>query len=273
MSAKTCPEPLLFSLCDAVVKRNGKTILSVDTLDFAEGESVAILGPNGSGKSTLVRLLTREIHPLHRDHAPLSFRGSDRISLAAIRQTFGVVSASMEQEISVSLPVHEVVEGGLFGTLGVPASVTSTAQTRARTESVLTTLGLDALAEQDCRTLSSGQIRRVLIARALVADPSVLVLDEPCAGLDPEGMHYIRSTMRTVASLGKALILVTHYPEDIIPEVQRILLLKDGHIIADGEKSTLLTDDTLSLLFNIPIRVQTRSNSDGDTFYSLVDLY
>lgn len=273
MSSKTSAKQPLFSLCDAQVKRNGKTILQVDALEVAEGESLAILGPNGSGKSTLVRLLTREIHPLHRDTPPLTFRGNDRIALAPLRQTFGVVSASMEQEITVGLPVEQIVEGGCFGTLGVPASVESTELTRARTAQTLATLGLSALAKQDCRTLSSGQIRRVLIARALVADPEVLILDEPCAGLDPEGMHYIRATMRRVASLGKALILVTHYPEDIIPEVDRVLLLQDGHIVADGAKGDLLTDTTLSQIFNIPIKVATRQNPDGDIFYSLVDMY
>lgn len=273
MSPKTCTKHPLFSLCDAQVKRNGTTILHVDTLEVAEGESIAILGPNGSGKSTLVKLLTREIHPLHRDTPPLTFRGKDRIALADLRKTFGVVSASMEQEITVGLPVETVVEGGCFGTLGVPASVKSTAQTRARTTETLSTLGLTALAQHDCRTLSSGQIRRVLIARALVADPEVLILDEPCAGLDPEGMHYIRSTMRAIAALGKALILVTHYPEDIIPEVGRVLLMQNGHIVADGDKNHLLTDTALSPIFNIPISVATRTNASGDTFYSLVDWY
>lgn len=273
MSPKTYPEYPLFSLCDAQVKRNGKTILSVDTLEVAEGESIAILGPNGSGKSTLVRLLTREIHPLHREQAPITFRGSDRISLAALRQTFGVVSATMEQEITVGLPVEKIVEGGVFGTLGVPASVESTPESRARAAQTLATLGIEDLSKQDCRTLSSGQIRRVLIARALVANPEVLILDEPCAGLDPEGMHYIRATMRAIAALGKALILITHYPEDIIPEVKRVLLMQNGHIIADGNKTQLLTDETLSHIFNIPITVAMRTNDHGDTFYSLVDMY
>lgn len=273
MSSNSRVKQPLFSLCDAQVKRNGKTILHIDSLQLAEGESVAILGPNGSGKSTLVQLLTREIHPLHREQAPITLRGAERISLADIRKTFGVVSATMEQEITVGLSVQEVVEGGLFGTLGVPASVTSTAETRALAAETLASLGLKSLAQQDCRTLSSGQIRRVLIARALVANPQVLILDEPCAGLDPEGMHYIRSTMRKVANLGKALILVTHYPEDIIPEIRRVLLLNQGEIVADGKKEHLITGEHLSQIFNIPTRVEKRENSDGDIFYSLVDFY
>lgn len=273
MSPESHRKQPLFSLCDAQVKRNGATILSITALEVAEGESLAILGPNGSGKSTLVRLLTREIHPLHRDVPPITVRGSDRPSLATLRQTFGVVSATMEQEIAVALPVQEVVEGGIFGTLGMPTSVQSTTQTRARVQGTLAALGLTSLAKRDCCTLSTGQIRRVLIARALVANPSVLILDEPCAGLDPEGMHYIRSTMRQVTALGTALILVTHYPEDIIPEVDRILLLQEGTIVADGPKSTLLTNETLSRIFNIPVQVATRQNSDGDIFYTLVDFY
>ena len=273
MSAKTTDNFPLFSLSDAVVRRNGKIILHVDELTIAEGETVAVLGPNGSGKSTLIRLLTREIHPMHRDEAPLRFRGSERISLAALRQTFGVVSTTMEDEIRVGLPVEKVVEGGMFGTLGVPASVESTPFTRKRTAETLELLGLTALAEQDCRTLSSGQIRRVLIARALVADPEILILDEPCAGLDPQGMHYIRSTMRTLAAMDKGLVLVTHYPEDIIPEVRRVLLIKEGRIVADGAKETLLTSEHLSELFELPLNVERHENTLGETFYTLVDLY
>ena len=117
-------------------------------------------------------------------------------------------------------------------------------------------LGVDELAARDIMTLSTGQARRVLIARALVHDPEVLVFDEPCTGLDPEGMYYVRSSMRTLAKAGKGIVLVTHYPEDIIPEIKRVVLLKNGTVFADGSKGRLLTDGVMSELFDVPLHVQ-----------------
>lgn len=117
-------------------------------------------------------------------------------------------------------------------------------------------LGVDELAARDIMTLSTGQARRVLIARALVHDPDVLVFDEPCTGLDPEGMYYVRSSMRTLAKAGKGIVLVTHYPEDIIPEIKRVVLLKNGTVFADGSKGRLLTDGVMSELFDVPLHVQ-----------------
>ena len=122
-------------------------------------------------------------------------------------------------------------------------------------------IGIAGLAERDIMTLSTGQARRVLIARALVHDPRMLVFDEPCTGLDPEGMYYVRSSMRSLARAGKGIVLVTHYPEDIIPEIDRVVLLKDGRIHADGTKRELITDEVMSELFEVPLRVRREAAS------------
>ncbi len=251
-------EPVFLELSDAVVMRAGKPILSVDSFRLAAGEHVALLGPNGSGKSTFVSLITREVFPLHRDAAPVRFKGRDRVTLAEVKQCLGVVSATMQDQITVHLPVVDVVAGGLFGALGIPARVDDADKTRARIRALetLALLGVDDLAERDIMTLSTGQARRALIARALVHDPETLVLDEPCAGLDPEGMYAVRASMRTLARAGKGIILVTHYPEDVIPEIQRVVLLKDGAVFADGLKQELFTDGRMSALFGVPLQVK-----------------
>lgn len=253
--------PPFFELHNAVVQRAGAPILSIESFELAEGEHLALLGPNGSGKSTFVKLITREVLPLHRDAPPVRFRGRDRATLAEVKQSLGVVSSSMQDQVAVHLPSVDVVAGGLFGTLGVPVRADDAAvdDARVRALGAMELLGVDDLASRDIMTLSTGQARRVLIARALVHDPDALVFDEPCTGLDPEGMYYVRSSMRTLAQAGKSIVLVTHYPEDIIPEIKRVVLLKDGLVHADATKESLMNDQVMSELFDVPLRVQRMS--------------
>lgn len=247
-----------FELNDAVVRRAGRCILHIEQFSLAEGESVALLGPNGAGKSTLMGLLTREIQPLHRDIPPVRFRGNDRIMLDEVRQAVGYVSATQQSQMHVHVPVQDIVAGGLFGSLGVPKRFRVTGAQQMRVMEVLEELGIADLASRDATTLSSGQARRVLVARALISDPNVLVFDEPCTGLDPQGMFWLRHTMRHLAQVGKALVLVTHYLEDVIPEIPRVVLVKDAHIIADGCKEQILTAEHMAALFDIPATVERR---------------
>lgn len=254
---------VLFQLRDATVRRAGKDILHIDSLALANGESLAVLGPNGSGKSTFVNLLTREVLPLFREQPPVLFQGQGNATLADIKRCVGFVSSGMQAQISVHLPSVEVVEGGLFGSLGRPMRIKVTPEQTAKALAVMEELGIGSLAHRDVMTLSTGQARRVLIARALVHDPSVLVFDEPCTGLDPEGMYYVRRTMSRIARSGRAVVLVTHYPEDIVAEIGRVLLLKDGCVLADGAKEDVLTGKNLTQLFNVPLEVAKQ----GDTYY------
>lgn len=261
-TARTTPSTQLeapfLELAAAVVVRAGIPILSIDSLRIAAGEHVALLGPNGSGKSTFVKLITREMLPLHREQPPVRFKGRARATLAEVKQSLGIVSSTMQDQITAHLPVVDVVAGGLFGTLGIPRQVSDADADgpRTRANEALSLLGIDGLAERDVMTLSTGQARRVLIARALVHDPDTLVFDEPCTGLDPEGMYYVRSSMRQLAQRGTGIILVTHYPEDVIPEIKRLVLLKEGAVFADGPKDQLLTGQVMSELFEVPLHVR-----------------
>ena len=249
----------LFSLRDAHVVRGGRTILSVGSFDLAEGEHVALLGPNGAGKSTFIQLLTREVFPLHRDEPPVRFRGQARPLLADIKQALGIVSATMHDQVRVHLPVLDIVCGGVFGTLGLPNHVEATDGQRRAAMDALGRLGIADLADRDVMPLSTGQVRRVLVARELMSDPKVLIFDEPCTGLDPEGMYHVRRTMGMLAAEGRSVVLVTHYPEDIIPALDRVLLIKDAEVFADGPKEELLTSKTMSDLFGVPLEVTERN--------------
>ena len=238
--------------------RDGRAILSVDHFTIGQGERLAILGPNGSGKSTLIKLLTKDILPLWAEPAPVLFLGEPRISLEEARGLLGVVSAEQQERADVSLPAIDVVLGGYFGALWVPPHRRPTEAQRAGALSALAELEVAHLAERIMTTLSTGEARRVLFARALVHDPRVLVLDEPIAGLDPHAAFHVREAVRVLARGGRSLVLVTHHVEDIVPEIDRVVMLRASRIVADGPKRELLTSERLGELFEIPAQLEER---------------
>ena len=253
----------LLELDRARVARDGRVILDVDSLVVRQGEHLAILGPNGAGKSTLIGLLTRDVLPLWSDPPSVRFLGRAMIPLAEARSLLGVVSASWQDIVDVHLSVEEVVLGGLFGSLGVPPHLRHEVaeEHRAAARRALDEIGISELRERDMRTLSTGEARRALVARALVNDPAVLVMDEPCAGLDPTAAWHVREVMRRLASGGRTLVLVTHHVEDVIREIDRVVLMRDGTIVADGHKSAVLDGRGLTELFGVPLELEER---DGE---------
>jgi iron complex transport system ATP-binding protein len=198
------------------------------------------------------------------------FCGASRPLLSDVKARLGVVSGSMQEEIAVHLPALEIVVGGLFGTLGLPQhlNLQVSEEAWAAGRRAMRLLGIADLAERDALTLSSGQARRLLIARSIVHDPETLVFDEPCTGLDPQGMYYVRHSLRQLVQSGKSLILVTHYPEDVIPEISRLVMIKDGLVFADGPKDELMTSARMSALFDVPMEVRQE-----DGYYQLVARY
>ena len=247
----------LIELRDAEVVREGRTILHVDSLAFREGEHVAVLGPNGAGKSTLIGLLTRDIRPLVRDEPPVLLRGQARWDLFEARRVFGVVSDALQDDYRVRVTVRDVVLSGYFGSVGLYRSGEITAAMRTRAEELLEHLGITALADRTMDTLSTGEARRALIGRALVHDPALLVLDEPTHGLDPAGTYHFLALLHQLAERC-ALVIVTHHVSDIIPEVERVVMLKAGRVFRDGSKAELLTGEALSGLYGIPAEVEER---------------
>lgn len=257
-SPSSAPPPLL-ELAGAVVARDGRAILTVDEFRIAEGERLVVLGPNGAGKSTLIKLLTREVLPLWADPPPVRFLGEPRYELREARKLIGVVSATAHDESLVMLPARDVVLGGFFGALGVPPHERPTAEQRTAAKAALAELEVEHLADRLMTTLSTGEARRVLFARALVHGPAVLVLDEPCAGLDLHAAYHVRRALSALAAGGRTIVLVTHHIEDIVREIDRAVLLKNGRIVADGPKREIITSETLGELFDIPAEVEQRA--------------
>jgi len=277
-------QPFL-QLCNASVVLGGVRVLDNLTLSIDVGEHAAILGSNGAGKSTLMRLLTLQLYPLmDRDGTaaeregsvtereavameregfsraseegppPIRLFGRDRWNVFELRSQMGIVSADLHDRFvhgnsNGVVNALDAVASGFFATHGVFAHQRVTAAMRTQALEALDRVGAAALATRTLDTLSTGEARRVLIARALVHTPKVLVLDEPTRGLDLVARHAFMERVRDVARQGTTILLVTHYVEEIIPEIDRVVLLERGRIAFDGSKREVLTGPRLSQIF------------------------
>ncbi len=225
------------------------------SLRLLVGENTVILGPNGAGKSALIKLLSREIYPVVKPCSWLRIFGDETVNLWDLRARIGLVSQDLETGYVGSVAGSDVVLSGFFGSVGIGRSQQPSAVQRERVEELLSQLGLEELAERPFRQLSDGQRRRLLLARALVHKPQVLVLDEPSNGLDLKAKHELLANLRCLAKTGTTLLLVTHQIETIIPEISRCVLLQQGRVLGDGPIDEILQDAPLSCLFNTPLRV------------------
>ena len=237
-------------------------MLDALTLTVPAGQHAAILGPNGAGKSTFMRLLTLQQYPLHEreDATPIRVFGQERWDVFALRSRLGIVSADLHDcfvhgNSNGAVTGLDAVVSGFFATHGVFAHQRVTGSMRRRAEEALARVEAAHLAHRGLDTMSTGEARRVLIARALVHGPEVLVLDEPTRGLDLVARHHFMERVRAIARDGTAILLVTHYVEEIIPEIDRIVLLQGGRIAADGPKRDVLTAALLSDVFQAPLAV------------------
>jgi len=248
--------PSLLVMKNVTVIKGGRKILDSVSLSIGQGEHVAIIGPNGSGKSSLIKTFTKEYHPLTAaDGLILNIMGKETWHVFELRKMLGIVSGDLQQTYCRQVSVLDVVLSGFFSSIGIYYNHKVTPEMEARARKVLKFLEISHLADRLMSELSSGEARRVLIGRALVHDPQALILDEPANSLDLKALQSFRETIRKIADSGKSIILVTHTLEDIIPEINRVILIKDGKVFMDGKKQEILTDANLSELFSLPIEV------------------
>jgi len=181
----------------------------------------------------------------------------NRWQVDRLRSQLGIVTGDLSSNLSdmPGLTVEEAVLSGFFASFVVPAFREVTDDMRARVRETLALTGALPLLQRGYAELSAGETRRVLIARALVNRPQALLLDEPSSGLDLVARQHLIATMRTLAAQGITLVLVTHHIEEVIPEIERVVLLRGGRIAADGTREELLRDGPLSEVFGGPIQV------------------
>lgn len=228
------------------------------TLRIRAGEHVAILGPNGCGKSTLIKTITRECYPLAGPSSSMSIMGRDRWNVSELRALMGIVSNDLSTLCTREITGYEVVLSGFFSSIGLWPRQHVTERMRTKADEVLERLGIAHLRHRMMTAMSSGEARRVLIGRALVHEPHALLLDEPSTSLDLRAQHELSDVMRGLARDGVGIVVVTHHLPDIIPEIERVILLRQGRIAADGPKEEVLTTARLAHLFDRPVDLARR---------------
>jgi iron complex transport system ATP-binding protein len=250
----------LLALNHVTVMRGESIGLEDVTLRIETGEHVCVLGPNGCGKSTLIKTITRECYPLVREGSSMSIFGKERWNIFELRSLLGIVSPDMLASCTTDATGRDVVLSSFFSSTRIFPHHAPTAELLERTDAALRRLGIAHLADRPMGQMSSGQAKRTLIARALVHDPHTLLFDEPCNALDIGAQMQLRETMRQLAQSGLAILLVTHHVSEIIPEIERVVLLREGRVVADGPKDKILSGARLSELFGVPVQL---SRHDG----------
>ena len=256
--------PALVDLKNVRVIRGDNVALDNFSLRIDAGEHVAILGPNGCGKSTLIKTITRECYPVIRDGSSMTILGQSRWNIFELRSVLGIVSNDLMLDVTGETSGREVVLSGFFSSTRFSTIKLSNLPKRERADAVLERIGVPHLADRAVAEMSSGEAKRILIARALVHDPQTLLFDEPSNSLDVFAQHGLRETMRELAQSGIGIVLVTHHLSDVIPEIDRVVLMRNGKIQADGQKKDLLNPEEISRLFGISVDITRR-----DGYYHL----
>ena len=222
------------------------------------GEHVAILGPNGCGKSTLIKTITRECYPIVQQGMRCALLGRDRWDLSQLRSQLGVVAADLPGERTPVTSGLDAVLAGFFGASAIWPNHLVTPEMRERAAESLALMHATHLGRKLVGQMSAGEQRRVMIARALVHRPAMLLLDEPSNALDLAAQRELRAALRLVSQRGTGLLMVTHHLADILPEIDRVILMRKGRILADGRRGELLTAASLQMLFGVELTLAER---------------
>jgi len=255
----------VLSVAGLCIERGGTAILRDLNWSVNRGEHWVILGANGSGKTSLLSALTGYLMPTAGEISVLGATYG-RSDWRELRKKIGLVSSSIRQMMSGDEPALETVASGKYAVIDFWGQVTRAEKAQAMRE--LRAVECEYLAARPWRVLSQGERQRVLIGRALMARPEVLILDEPCSGLDPAAREHFLQFIQRLGDNGytPTLILVTHHVEEIMPIFSHVLLLKSGGVLAGGTKAKTLNSRNLSEAFNVGIQLQKTGRRYGLSF-------
>lgn len=262
---KSSKKANLLELKNITVVRGERTIFSGLNLEIPVGCNTAILGPNGSGKSTLLKLLTREIYPVASPKSSLKILGNSVWNIWELRSQVGIVSNDLQRMFPPDISGADVARSGFFSSIGMWRDRELSPKQENEVKEILAYCGLGRIAHRKFGSLSTGEQRRFILARALVNSPKVLVLDEPTSGLDFRSSLLYLFFLQGLMNRGTTVILVTHNISEITPEIKHVTLMHRGKIADAGTPQAILTSEKLSMLFDIPLRV-TQENG----FYQAV---
>jgi len=254
----------LFSLSNVSVVRDGNRILGPLDLSVDEGESIAIIGRNGSGKTTLSMLLKKEIAPYYDElvQSYLTILGRKDWDIFDLRKVVVSVSTDDERYFDNSRTVGEVILSGMFGSDAIYPIYEVTREMVARMSELMSAVGLAVTPDREFGTLSQGERRCAMIARALMPGPKAMILDEPTNSLDPVASASFIRMIDGLIGKGMSVIMVTHRLEDIPKGIGRVIGIKGGLKVADGRKEDVLTDASVSEIYGTEVKV----TSDGGIY-------
>lgn len=240
------------------VARGAAVVLHDINLTIRTGEHVAILGPNGCGKSTLIKAITCECYPIVAPGMSIRLLGRDRWDVSQLRQHLGVVETNLPGERTGVTRGLDAVVAGFFGASTLWPNLHVTDEMKERAHAALERMQATHLEQKLVGQMSAGEQRRIMIARALVHEPGMLLLDEPSNALDITAQRELREALRRVAPQGTGIMMVTHHLADILPEIDRVIMMRDGRIAADGPKDELIDAERLGALFGTEVQVMRR---------------
>lgn len=257
-SADRSASDVVIGMSGVGVRRGGTDLLAGIDWTVELDERWVVLGPNGAGKTTLLRLASAEMHPTEGTVELLGHR-MGRVSVFELRPRIGLASAALDGRVPGEEQVRDVVRSAGYGVLGTWRERYE-AVDDARADALLAQMGAGGLAERRYGTLSSGERQRVLLARSLMTDPELLLLDEPAAGLDLGGREDLVSRLTGLADDpdGPATVMVTHHVEEIPPGASHVMMLRGGRVVAQGLLDDVMTSENLSETFGQPLELLSR---------------
>jgi len=247
--------PPILEIQNATVYRGRTRVFENFSLAISLGSHTVILGPNGAGKSTLLKLLSRELYPVAQSGSFVRVFGKEEWNVWELRAHLGIVSDDLQSAYGGGVSGLDVILSGPYSSIGIWPGQEFTAAEQEHAVEIMNTLGVAGLAGKPFGAMSTGERRRFLLGRALISNPDALVLDEPTGGLDLKARFQYLDLVRALIRAGKTVILVTHHIHEIPPEMDRVILLKEGKVVEDGKKKTVLTSGRLSRLFDTPVEL------------------
>jgi len=249
----------MIDIQNVTVYQQQTPVLQNFSLRIKQGERVAILGPNGAGKSTLLKLINRELYPVVREGSHVRLYGNEKVNIWDLRSRLGFVSNDLQEGYTPYTRALDVILSGLFGAIGQHSHLQATPEQHQLARDLLQQVGMAEYEEQMFQRLSTGQKRRLLLARALIHQPEAIILDEPASGLDMGASALMLKQMRQFCQQGNSMLIATHHVDEIIPEIERVVLLSRGRIVADGPKDEVLTSQNLSDLYQTPLEISRKN--------------
>ena len=237
--------------------KNGFGVIKDLNLKIAYSENVILIGPNGSGKSTLIEVINRNIYPVIANDSQLKIFDKELINLWELRKRISTVNNEIKNRINPNLQVFDLILSGLYGRYCLIQNKSE--RDCYKVKKIMNKMNITNLSKKYFSYLSDGEKQISLIARALIKKPDILILDEPIANLDYKSKFFVIDKIDELSKLKTKILCVTHDISTITKIYDRVIMLKDGRIIADGEQSKVINSDNLNKLYGIHVEV-TKSN-------------